>query len=84
MGRAQVEAQRQVEIFAQQELNLAQDRFTAGLGDNTQVINAQVSLANARDKYVQTLAQYEQARLNYFGAIGDPRRFDLTFNNKEG
>jgi outer membrane protein len=76
--RAQMDAVRKVEDFAQQELNLAQDRFTAGLGNNIQLIHAQVALADARDKYVQTLAQYDQAQLNYFAALGDPRQFDLS------
>jgi outer membrane protein len=79
--RAQVDAVRKVEDFAQKELNLAQDRFTAGLGDNTQVIDAQVALTDAKDKYVQTLAQYDQAQLNYFAALGDPKQFDLSVDD---
>jgi len=76
--QAQMDAEKNVEDYAQQELNLAQDRFSNGLGDNIQVINAQDALADARDKYVQTVAQYDQAQLNYFAAVGDPRQFDLT------
>jgi len=75
--RAQVKAQQEVEDFARQELKLAQDRFSAGLGDNIQLVDAQDALADARDKYVQSLAQYNQAQLNYFGAVGEPRQFDL-------
>jgi len=78
--RAQVDAEKEVGDLAQRELNLAQDRFTAGLGDNIQVINAQVSLADARDKYAQTLAQYDQAQLNYFAALGEARQFNLSVN----
>jgi len=80
--RAEVEAEAQVENFAQQELNLAQDRFSSGLGDNTQLIDAQDALADARDKYVQTLAQYDQARLNYFAAVGNPKQFDLSVDSR--
>jgi len=82
--RAQMEAEKKVEDFAQQELNLAQDRFSSGLGDNTQLINAQVVLADAKDKYVQTLALYDQAQLNYFAAIGKPQQFDLSIKKNEG
>jgi len=78
--RAQVDAQAQVEGFARQELDLAQDRFSAGLGDNTQVINAQDKMADAREKYVQAEAQYDQAKLNYFAALGDARQFELSGN----
>ncbi len=81
--RAQVDAVKQVKDFARQELNLAQDRFTAGLGDNLQLIDAQDALADAKDKYVQTLAQYDQAQLNYFGALGNPRQFDLSNEGRE-
>jgi outer membrane protein len=83
-ARAQVDAEKQVGDFAQKELTLAEDRFSAGLGDNTQVIDAQDKLADARDKYVQSLALYDQAQLNYFAAVGDPRQFDLSVNSKEG
>jgi len=82
--RAQVNALKNVEDFARKELNLAQDRFTAGLGDNIQVIDAQAALADAKDKYIQTLAEYDQAQLNYFGALGNPGQFDLAITNKEG
>ena len=75
--RAQMNAVKKVQDFAQQELNLAQDRFSSGIGDNTQLINAQVALADSKDKYVQTLALYDQAQLNYFAAIGKPQDFDL-------
>ena len=75
--RAQLDAVKKVEGFAQRELDLARDRFTAGLGDNIQVIDAQDALADSKDKYVQALAQYDQAELNYFGALGDPRGFEL-------
>jgi outer membrane protein TolC len=52
------------------------------LGDNIQLINAQDALADARDNYAQTLAQYDQARLNYFAALGTPEQFDLSVNHE--
>jgi len=81
--RAQLDAENQVANFAQQELNLAQDRFSSGLGDNTQLIDAQVALADARDKYVQTEAQFDQAQLNYFASIGEPQQFDLSIKKED-
>ena len=76
--RAQMDAEKKVQDFAQQELNLAQDRYSAGLGDNTQLIHAQVALADSKDKFVQTQALYDQAQLNYFAALGAPRNFNLS------
>jgi outer membrane protein len=80
----QVQATQKVADLAQQELTLAQDRFTSGVGNNTDVINAETILSNAHDFYVQTLAQYNQAQLNYFAALGDPMQFNLPMNEKEG
>lgn len=76
--RAQMDAYKKVENFSQDELRLAQDRFSSGLGDNIQLIDAQVALADARDQFVQSEAQYNQAQLNYFAAVGHPRQFILA------
>jgi outer membrane protein len=56
--------------LAQRELEMARDRFKAGVGDNLEVVTAQTSLANARDAQVTALAQHNAARLNLAAALG--------------
>lgn len=83
-SRAQVSSHREVARLALKELKLAKDRFAAGIDDNIEVIDAETVLAQARDSYAQALAQYEQACLNLYGALGDAGGFDLKTNKKEG
>lgn len=76
-SRIQLEALHHLVDLSRRELNLAQDRFKQGIGDNTQVIHAQTMLAQASNGYVQALAQYEQARLNVYSALGNAQGFYL-------
>jgi outer membrane protein TolC len=46
-----------------QALQDATDRFSAGVDDNLPVVQAQAVLANAQTRLVQTLFQYNQAKL---------------------
>lgn len=80
----QVQAMQKVVDLAKQELTLAQDRFSSGVGNNTDVIDAETKFASAHDLYVQTLAQYNQAQLNYFAALGNPTEFNLNSPKQEG
>jgi len=61
--------------LALRELEMARDRFSAGVADNLEVINAQTSLADARDAQVMALAQYNAARLNLAAALGRAESF---------
>lgn len=61
--------------LAQRELEMSRDRFQAGVADNLEVINAQTTLANARDAQVSALAQYNAARLNFAAALGRAEAF---------
>jgi outer membrane protein len=45
------------------------------VADNLEVINAQTSLADARDAQVMALAQYNAARLNLAAALGRAESF---------
>ncbi|MGH9904033.1 MAG: TolC family protein [Pyrinomonadaceae bacterium] len=72
---AQVRAADESVALAQRELEMARDRFKAGVGDNLEVITAQTSLANARDAQVSALAQYNAARLNLAAALGRAEAF---------
>ena len=61
--------------LAQRELQMARDRFRAGVADNLEVISAQTSLAEARASQVTALTQYNAARLNLAAALGRAQTF---------
>lgn len=61
--------------LAQRELEMARDRFRAGVADNLEVITAQTALEDARDAQVTALAQYNAARLNLAAALGRAQAF---------
>ena len=71
----QVAAAQQSVGLAQRELEMARDRFRAGVGDNVEVVTAQAALSNARSAEVTALAQYNAARLNLAAALGRAERF---------
>ena len=71
----QVRAAEESVTLAQRELEMARDRFRAGVGDNLEVITAQTSLANARVAQVTALAQHNAARLNLAAALGRAETF---------
>lgn len=61
--------------LAERELEMARDRFRAGVGDSIEVTNAQTVLANARLDQVTALAVYNGARLNLAAALGRAQMF---------
>lgn len=70
-----VAAKKRVEV-AKLELELTRDRFFAGVDDNLELTRAQSNLAEARDEYIQALAEYNDARIMLayaMGVIGDFR-----------
>ena len=71
----QVRAADETVTLAQRELEMARDRFRAGVADNLEVITAQTSLANARVLQVNALAQHNAARLNLAAALGRAESF---------
>jgi outer membrane protein TolC len=71
----QVRAADQSLTLAERELQMARDRFGAGVGDNIEVINAQTALANSRDAQVLALTQYNAARINLSAALGRAEEF---------
>jgi outer membrane protein TolC len=72
---AQVNAADESVRLALRELEMARDRFAAGVGDNLEVVTAQTSLANARETQVTALAVYNAARLNLAAAQGRAETF---------
>lgn len=71
----QVHAADESVTLAQRELDMARDRFRAGVADNLEVITAQTSLANARVAQVTALAQHNAGRLNLAAALGRAETF---------
>ena len=71
----QVRAADESVTLAQRELEMARDRFRAGVADNLEVITAQTTLANARVSQVTALAQHNAARLNLAAALGRAETF---------
>jgi outer membrane protein TolC len=71
----QVRAADQTVTLSTRELEMARDRFRAGVGDNVEVVTAQTVLSNAREAQVTALAQYNAARLNLAAALGRAEAF---------
>jgi outer membrane protein len=61
--------------LAERELEMARDRFRAGVADNIEVVNAQTVLANARLDQVTALAAYNGSRLNLAASLGRAQTF---------
>jgi outer membrane protein TolC len=67
-------AEQQVKL-AERELEQSRDRFSAGVGDNIEVLNAQTALENARNAQVAALTAYNSARINLAAALGRAEEF---------
>lgn len=57
--------------LAEQALAQSQDRFTAGVADNLEVVQAQESVATAHENYIQSLYMHNLAKVELAHAIGD-------------
>jgi len=57
--------------LAEQALVQSQDRFTAGVTDNLEVVQAQESVAAAHESYIQSLYAHNLAKVELAYAIGD-------------
>ena len=66
----QVEVARSTVDLAQQTLTQAQDRFSAGVTDNLEVIQAQEAVASANDSYISSLYAHNLAKVAFARAIG--------------
>lgn len=63
-------AQSSVQL-ADQALQQSQDRFTAGVADNLEVVQAQEAVANAHENYIQSLYFHNLSKVELARAIGD-------------
>jgi len=66
----QVEVARSSVDLAQETLSQAQDRFSAGVADNLEVIQAQETVASANENYISSLYAHNLAKVSYARAIG--------------
>jgi outer membrane protein TolC len=56
--------------LASQTLQQSRDRFSSGVTDNIEVVQAQESLADANDAYISSLYRYNTAKISLARAIG--------------
>ena len=55
---------------AQEDFKIAQVRYSAGVGTNLDVIDAQVALTSAQTNYIQSLYDYNTSKANLDKAMG--------------
>ena len=67
----QVEVARSSVDLAEQALGQSQDRFTAGVTDNLEVVQAQEALAGAHESYIQSLYAHNLSKVELARSIGD-------------
>jgi len=70
----QVEVARSSVDLAEQTLAQSQDRFTAGVVDSLEVVQAQEAVANAHENYIQSLYAHNVAKVELAYVIGDAER----------
>ena len=67
----QVEVARSSVDLAEQTLAQSQDRFTAGVADNLEVVQAQEAVAAAHESYIESLYAHNLSKVELAYAIGD-------------
>jgi outer membrane protein TolC len=67
----QVDVARSSVDLAEQALTQSQDRFTAGVTDSLEVVQAQEALAGAHESYIQSLYAHNLSKVELAHAIGD-------------
>ena len=67
----QVEVARSSVDLAEEALTQSRDRFTAGVTDNLEVVQAQEAVASAHESYIQSLYAHNLSKVELARAIGD-------------
>lgn len=67
----QVEVAKSSVDLAEQALAQSQDRFSAGVTDNLEVVQAQEALAGAHENYIQSLYAHNLSKVELARSIGD-------------
>ncbi|HXJ96397.1 MAG TPA: TolC family protein [Terriglobia bacterium] len=65
--------------LANQTLTQAQDRFSSGVADNLEVVQAQESVASAQQSYISSVYSYNLAKISLAQAIGVAEKSALNF-----
>jgi outer membrane protein TolC len=65
--------------LAHQTLTQAQDRFSSGVADNLEVVQAQESVASAEQSYIASLYSYNLAKVSLAQAMGIAEQSALTY-----
>jgi outer membrane protein TolC len=60
--------------LAERELELARERFQAGVTNNVEVVTAQDALSRAQENYILSLTRHADARMALARALGDTER----------
>lgn len=60
---------------AEEDYRIAQLRYQAGVGTNTDVMDASVALTQAKTNYLQAMYDYNTSKTNLKTAIGEPMTF---------
>jgi outer membrane protein TolC len=71
--KEQVGVAKQNVDLANENLGRSRDRFTAGVTDSVEVVQAEQSLASANDQYITSLYNYNFAKLSLARALGVAR-----------
>jgi outer membrane protein TolC len=66
----QVQVARSSVDLAEQTLTQARDRFTAGVADNLEVVQAQEAVASANESYISSLYSHNLAKIELARAVG--------------
>ena len=66
----QVQVARSSVDLAEQTLTQARDRFTAGVADNLEVVQAQEAVASANESYISSLYSHNLAKIELARAMG--------------
>ena len=80
----QVEVARTGLDYAQQTLDQSQDRFSAGVTNNVEVIQAQQQLASASERYIDSLYAHNIAKVLLARAIGNAEQAVKQYLSEPG
>jgi outer membrane protein TolC len=72
-GKEQVEVAKQNVALANESLARSKDRFTSGVTDSVEVVQAEQALASANDQYITSLYNHSLAKLSLARALGVAR-----------
>ena len=75
----QLQVARDAQNLARQQLDQAQDRFSAGVTNNLEVVQAQESLALAEENIISSLYTFNVARVLLARAMGVAEQSALEF-----